>query len=73
MLRSTAEYENAPFPELLDQEWKVFQLNKHTAQCHLLWKNPTFSGLFYNQQKIETHISFIVLFIENIYLKLSFC
>ena len=32
MLRSNAEYENAPFPELLDQEWKVFQLNEHTAQ-----------------------------------------
>ena len=55
----------APFPELLDQEWKVSKLNEHTAQSPLLTEEP--SG-FYNQQKIRDSFSFIVLTIENIYI-----
>ena len=26
----------APFPELLDQEWKVYKLNEHTSQSPLV-------------------------------------
>ena len=41
--------EDSPFPDLLDQEWKVSELNEHTAQCHLLMEDPSGS---YNLQKI---------------------
>ena len=58
--RSADNTRTPHFQNYLTTEWMVFQLNEHTAQCHLLWKNPLFSGLFYNQQKIETLISFIV-------------
>ena len=70
MHRSPDNAYNAPFQNYLTKEWKVSQLNEHTAQSPLLTEEP--SG-FYNQQKIRDSFSFIVLTIENIYLKLYFC
>ena len=68
--RSTAEYENAPFQNYLTKEWKVSQLNEHTAQ------SPPVDGrtlwLLHPAEDLKL-ISFIVLSIENIYLKLYFC
>ena len=40
----------APFQNYLTKEWKVSQLNEHTAQSPLLTEE---SSGFYNQQRIR--------------------
>ena len=42
----------APFPELLDQEWKVSELNEHTAQSPLLTEEP--SGFFIQYSELPS-------------------
>ena len=54
----------APFPELLDQEWKVSKLNEHTAQSPLLTEEPS---SFYNQQNIETLLFYRLDYREYIF------
>ena len=67
-LHRSAECENAPFQNYLTKEWKVSQLNEHTAQ------SPPVDGrtLWLLQPAEDSRlISFIVLTFKNIYLKLT--
>ena len=45
--------EDAPFPDLLDQEWKVFQLNEHTANQSPLLMEET-SGFFIQYSELPS-------------------
>ena len=68
--RSADNTRTPHFQNYLATEWMVFQLNEHTAQSPLV--DGRILWLLQPAEDLRI-ISFIILTIENIYLKLYFC